>query len=140
MNLAHSTEADEPPRLAIHRVRTFVGLCFGLFAMVAVLTAVVLNVYPAAHSSDHHLVATFSGEDNGTVGPFTVEDEWEFRWSHTGQMERFVWTRADGAQDELMAMPGKPIRSRGGVNYAAGGEYMLEVRGRGNWTIDIYQF
>lgn len=132
--------SPQTPRLAIHGVGTFIGVCFGLFVFVAATTFVCLRLFPGEASSTHRLVAHFSGNGDGSTAPFTVDDEWEFRWTHDGRIEQIIWRRADGEQDLLMEMPGKPIRYQGGVDYTAGGEYTMEIKGTGNWTIDVYQF
>jgi len=124
----------------IQKPGTFVLVCFGLFALVVGITVLAMSLFPADESSAHQQVAHFEGEGDGQTGSFTVDDEWEFRWEHHGDLQAIIWRRSDGEEDRFIEMPGKPIRHQGGVDNTEGGEYSFEVQGTGRWTIDVYQF
>ena len=124
----------------IQKPGTFVLICFGLFALVVGITVLAMTLFPANPSSAHQRVAHFEGEGDGKTGSFVVDDEWEFRWEHDGDLKAILWTRSDGQEESFIEMPCKPIRHQGGVDNTEGGEYTFEVKGTGSWKIDVYQF
>ncbi|MBL4883510.1 MAG: hypothetical protein JKY95_03105 [Planctomycetaceae bacterium] len=133
-------EPSLSPKKGIQTATGFTLVCLGLLVCVIAVTFIASSVVGPPDESPFKHVGTFTGKDQGTVGPFTVNQHWEFRWTHNGHIEQIIWTRKDGHQGMLMEMQRKPIREHGSLNYGEGGEYTMEVIGKGDWEIEIYQF
>ena len=135
--------AEEPtlsPEHGIQTVKGFTLVCLGLLLMVIGVTYIAFLVVNRNSFPQEKLIATFTGKDHGTTGSFTVTGDWEFRWTHDGDLKQIIWKREDGFQSLIMEIQRKKIRKYGSVNFDKPGKYRFEVIGQGNWKIEVYQF
>ena len=82
------------------------------------------------------VVETYSGSGIQSLRPFTVSDDWEIRWSSSGDLIQIYLNDASGELVDIVANQ----QGGGGSSYQAqGGRFALEVNAIGPWTVEVVQ-
>ena len=117
------------------------GIFLLSFACIVIVTfSLAGDAGPNSRSQNLKTIATFEGNGNGETGFFTVNDSWEIKWEHQGNLQAIEWIGKNGGGSKYIAMHKKPIREHGRVNNGKGGIYKLNIVGEGPWKIEVNEF
>ena len=89
-------EPSLSPKNGIQTATGFTLVRLGLLVFVIGLTYFTSSLIKPSPDLGAQHIATFTGKDNGTTGSFVVKDDWEFRWTHNGDLEQIIWTEKGG--------------------------------------------
>lgn len=118
----------------------FIAVPLVVFVIMAAVIIIGGGWLEAVRPAESRLVYTAVGEDTmDCPDSFTVPDEWELRWQHSGELQEVCWTNEYDLTECYTAMHRKPIREHGSVNVAHGGTYRLRVSGKGAWKLQVFR-
>lgn len=107
--------------------RFFLGLGSGFGLLL------LLGGAPSAES----LVTSFSGQGEAVTERFKTETGWRVEWQvDSGLTEIFLEDTGSGIRS-LVANPVNP--DEGAIFYAQGGEFYFRIRGKGGWSLQVYE-
>jgi hypothetical protein len=116
---------------------------------LGIATSVCLTLFwsllvsiPVSLARDEQIIQQVSGQYHQHLEPFTVNDDWEFRWENKAEagnnlFEIVLQSSATDAPVDLVTQKGS---GQGAKHQKKGGTYYLKVISMGKWTITVVQF
>lgn len=110
------------------------AVCFTLFWPLLVSI-------PVSLARDEQIIQQVSGKLHQHLEPFTINDDWEFRWDYKGEVgnDLFQIVLQSSPTDVPVDSVTQKGSGQGRKHQGKGGTYYLKVISMGKWTITVVQ-
>jgi hypothetical protein len=97
---------------------------------------------PVSLARDEQIIQQVSGKLHQHLEPFTINDDWEFRWDYKGEVgnDLFQIVLQSTPTDVPVDLVTQNGSGQGAKHQKKGGTYYLKVISMGKWTITVVQF
>jgi hypothetical protein len=118
---------------------TYLGMASGV--CLTLFWSLLVSI-PVSLARDEQIIQQVSGKFHQHLEPFTINDDWEFRWDYKGEVGNDLFQIV--LQSTPMDVPVDVVTQKGSgkgtKHQKKGGTYYLKVISMGKWTITVVQF
>jgi hypothetical protein len=118
---------------------TYLGIASSV--CITIFWSLLVSI-PVSLARDEQIIQQVSGKFHQHLEPFTINDDWEFRWDNKANVgsdlfEIILQSTATDAPVDLVTQKGT---GQGAKHQKKGGTYYLKVMSMGKWNITVVQF